>query len=113
MIGILLFALQVCYAAPTENVDGSLIQPGELDYFTIYYGTEGVGDWERQRIVNPESGCTNLRVAPGVWYLAMTATNVDDETSVFSSWIQKEEERLDGPSGGRLIGPSNGTVITE
>ena len=113
-------AFQLCWQAPTENVDGTPVntfdifgnRTGGLVYFTAYYGQEQAGQWNRtMRIDQTGDGCVNIRASRGIWYAAMTATNMQGETSALSNWVQKEENRLAGPRGGGLVGPRGGRLL--
>ena len=111
MIPILLMAFQVCWQAPTENVDGTPVS-GIREY-DLYYGTAS-GAYTRQLRVGANSTCINVRAAAGVYYVAMTATDLDGDQSAYSNEVRKTESRLSGPSGGSVLqGPSRGRVTTE
>jgi len=108
--GIWLFALQICWQNPTENIDGTPVD--EPLTIQIRYGNEsGNYLWVNDGPSQPT--CRNLRVAPGVYYIVATATDRQGDVSAFSNEVMKTETRLDGPSGGSLIGPTGGRVITE
>lgn len=112
LIGIArdVLAFQVCWAAPTENVDGT--PADDLAYLTLYYGNEQEGNYAYTRTIEPPAdGCINVRVSRGIWYMAMTATDHDGNRSGFSNWISKEENRLRQLRGGRLLGPSEGRIL--
>lgn len=103
-------AFSICWTAPTENTDGTPV--AGLSHFTVYYGNDRPGQWDRtQRIPQTGDGCANIRASRGIWYAAMSATDIVGDESSLSNWVTKEENRLGGPSGGRLVGPSNGTVF--
>jgi len=107
---ILLFAFQVCWQAPTENVDGTPIT--RLTHFDIYYGAER-NTYTRQIRAGANSTCANVRAAEGVYYVAMTATDQDGDQSAYSNEVRKIESRLSGPGGGSVLqGPTGGQVIT-
>jgi len=106
-------AFQLCWQAPIETVSGSpLTGDNALSHFTVYYGQEQVGQWDRtMRIDQTGDGCVNIRASRGLWFAAMTATNVQGETSAHSNWVQKEENRLAGPRGSGLVGPRGGRLL--
>ena len=120
LVGLMLLALsemahafRICWQAPTETITGEpLTGDNALAHFTVYYGQEQAGQWDRTLLVEQiTDGCVNIRASRGYWYAAMTATNVQGETSALSNWVRKEENRLAGPRDGRLLGPSNGRLI--
>lgn len=108
-------AFQVCWEAPTENIDGTPLT--DLMGYVIYFGTAS-RNYDRQRTLFierpwPLNDCYNVRTSAGVYYVAMTAFDVDNNESAYSNEVLKEEPRLGGPSGGELLGPSGGGLITE
>lgn len=85
-LGVAVTDNTVRWAAPTENVDGT--QLTDLDGFAVYWG-------DRSRnystSVNLGSGAREwtLDVAPGTYYLAVTAINSQNEESGYSNEIVK------------------------
>ena len=111
LLSIILFAFQVCWEAPTENVDGTPING--IREFDLYYGGAR-GTYTQQIRLGANSICMNVRAAPGVYYVVMTATDLAGAQSAYSNEVVRTESRLGGPSGGSVLqGPSDGQVITE
>ncbi len=85
-LGVAVTDNTVRWAAPTENVDGT--QLTDLDGFAVYWG-------DRSRnynsSVNLGAGAREwtLDVAPGTYYLAVTAINSQNEESGYSNEIVK------------------------
>lgn len=85
-------ALEVCWQAPTENVDGTPITAIPLDH-TIYYGTTS-GVYDETPIVTgePGDGCHTWQPTPNIYFLVMTATDADGDESGYSNEISKTED---------------------
>lgn len=106
-----MLAFQVCWTAPTLNVDGSPVL--ELSSFAIFLGPSS-GNYTRRVDVPGHLTCANIRVGDGTYYVAATATDITGAESGLSNEVVKIESKPGGPSGGtRLEGPSGGTVITD
>lgn len=106
-------AFQVCWEPPTENVDGTVLD--DLAGYTVYFGRAQRSYTETRNLSHDPDAiryCYNVRTSPGDYYVAMTAWDSDGNESAYSNEVRKREERLEGPGGGRLLGPSGGTVIT-
>ncbi len=109
-------AFQVCWEAPTQNMDGTPLT--DLLGYVIYFGTSS-GNYTNTRTLFvdqpwPANDCTNVRTVPGTYYVRMTAFDVENNESPYSEHeARKIETRLGGPSGGELLGPSGGGLITE
>jgi len=107
-------AFRLCWTNPTSNVDGS---PLEDLYRVVVY----IGKTSRQydyRTVPHETSvagaqiCTNIKVSPGVYFVAATAVDAEGNESAFSNEVQKTETReLDTPTGGRLDAPTGGRIL--
>lgn len=115
MVIKLLFALQLCWIAPTQNVDNTPVD--ELTVNNIYIGTQsGVYDYRSYSIPTLGPGmrqCSNFKLAPGQYYIVATQVDIDGEESAASNEVVKTETRgltspdngtiLESPTGGRLI----------
>lgn len=85
-LGIEVVDNTVRWAAPSENVDGTPLT--DLNGFAVYWGT---GSRNYNSSVNLGSGAREwmLDVAPGTYYLAVTAINSQAEESGYSNEIVK------------------------
>jgi hypothetical protein len=92
--------MQICWQNPTQNIDGTPVD--EPLTIQLAYGPES-GNYLWVHDGPPQPTCRNLRVAPGVYYVVATATDVDGRVSRLSNEVVKEETRLDGPSGGHVL----------
>lgn len=113
---IWLVAFQVCWQNPTHNTDETPLN--DLKEVVVYIGSAS-RQYDYRTVVHPttEPGgevCTNIKVAPGTYYVAATAIDEEGNESAFSNEGQVTETRgLDTPSGGRLETPTGGRVITD
>jgi len=85
---LLIAAVQVCWTAPTQNVDGSPLT--DLAGYKIFWGdasrdyNAGLVD-----IQDPTATCYDISPAVGDWYVAMTAYNTSGTSSAFSNEVVK------------------------
>lgn len=64
----------ITWIPPTENTDGSPLV--DLAGYKIYYGPESRVYYQRIDVPDPARDSYELEVAPGAYYIAMTAYNV-------------------------------------
>ena len=85
-LGVAVTDNTIRWTAPTENVDGT--QLTDLDGFAVYWGN---GSRNYSTSVNLGAGAREwtLDVAPGTYYLAVTALNSQNEESGYSNEIVK------------------------
>ena len=85
-LGVAVTDNTVRWAAPTENVDGTPLT--DLNGFAVYWGN---GSRSYSSSVNLGAGAREwtLDVAPGTYYLAVTAINSQSEESGYSNEIVK------------------------
>lgn len=116
LLSCLLLCFQVCWTNPSETVEGEPLT--NLDSISIYIG-ESSGTYDYRIVTVPETdpgvdSCTNIKVAPGDYFVAATATDSEGVSSDLSNEIQVTEERgLPTPEGGRLETPTGGRLITD
>lgn len=108
--------MQLCWENPTQTIEGEPLEA--LQSINFYFGTEpGNYDYRVSTVPTTSPGaesCTNIKVAPGDYYVAATVTDLDGVESELSNEIQATEERgLPTPGGGRLQTPSGGRIITD
>lgn len=102
------------WRAPTHNVDGSVIQPGELSHFTAYWGYNSRDYFDSYLIGNPDDVGAIIPMSPGTYRVAMTATNVFSEESAYSNEIEKTILGLilSPPAAGQIIDITCQATIT-
>ncbi len=86
---LLIAALQVCWIAPTENVDGTSLT--DLTGFNIYYGATSRNYSDTVPVNDPAATCHTFAPVPGTYFVAMTALDADSNESAFSNEIIKTE----------------------
>ena len=93
MLGMMLFAIQLCWAPPTMNVDGSVIAGNELPLtYNVHYGVESGLHMNGFPVdPTPIDSCLTWEPEPGVYYVAMTATNALGERSAISNEVIKTQ----------------------
>jgi len=78
--------------------------PEEILEFTIYYGVNS-GEYIYQQSVPGNQFDLHLTVpSSGLWYIAMTVTDIYSDTSMFSTEIQREINPKRRPKPMRLTG---------
>ncbi|XOV83039.1 MAG: hypothetical protein ACFHXK_19570 [bacterium] len=85
-LGIAVTDNTVRWAAPTENVDGTPLT--DLDGFAVYWGDRS-RDYDSSVNLGAGARQWTLDVAPGTYYLAVTAINSQNEESGYSNEIVK------------------------
>ena len=86
---VLLFALQLCWQPPTENVDGTPLT--DLAGYRIYWGDASRDYYGMQLEPDAAATCAEVIIDPGTYYFAMTAFDADDNESGFSNEVTKTE----------------------
>ena len=82
-------ALEACWVAPTENVDGSALT--DLDAFRIYYGIASRDYTQLIHLDDETLTCHSWTTADGDYFIAMTALDVDGNESAYSNEVLKTE----------------------
>lgn len=85
-LGISVVDNTVRWAAPTENVDGTPLT--DLTGFAVYWGN-GSGNYNSSTNLGAGAREWTLDVAPGTYYLSVTAINSQAEESGYSNEIVK------------------------
>ena len=86
------------------RLDGMAFLPEEILEFTIYYGVNS-GEYIYQQSVPGNQFDLHLTVpSSGLWYIAMTVTDIYSDTSMFSTEIQREISPTRRPKPMRLTG---------
>jgi hypothetical protein len=89
MMSSVAHALQVCWTAPTENVDGSDLD--DLFGYRIYYGASS-RDYDSIILIGDAAAtCHQWVPAPGDYFIAMTAIDDDGNESAYSNEVLKNE----------------------
>jgi len=86
-------AIEVCWDAPTENVDGSQITALPLSY-QIYWGQVSRNYTETPIPLNPTIaafGCYEWSPPAGTYYIAITAIDSNGEESAYSNEVVKTQ----------------------
>lgn len=72
---------------PLFNVDGTSFEPQEIANFTVHYGlSSGMYTYEYTIPADAREAYIPIPYA-GQWYIAMTVTNLNAETSTFSNEV--------------------------
>lgn len=84
----LLWAVEVCWQPPTENVDGTPLT--DLDAYRIYWGSQ-TRDYTGNLLLADETLTCYELIEPGngVWFLAMTAIDAEGNESAYSNEVTK------------------------
>lgn len=85
----LLAAVQLCWVAPTQNVDGTPLT--DLDAFRVYYGPEPRAYTSTLDLPDETQTCHAFSVTPGPHYFAMTAIDADGNESAYSNEVLRTE----------------------
>ena len=85
--------LNLNFQAPTENVDGTTLT--DLAGYVVYWGTSSRNYTATYEITlrelnDQERGFASIRVAPGTYYVAMTAVDAEGNESAYSNEVQRE-----------------------
>jgi hypothetical protein len=80
-------SLSVSWSAPTENVDGTPLD--DLNGYRVYYGDFSGSYVGSQEVADSLATTTNLTLAAGQYYVAMTAIDIDGNESDFSNEVLK------------------------
>ena len=80
----------ITWTAPTQREDGTLLEPGELSGYRVYYGTDAGVYPNSKTISNP--GVTSYMIenlSSGTWFFVITAFNALGGESDFSNIASK------------------------
>lgn len=82
--------LKLSWQAPTENVDGSPLT--DLSSYRVYYGLTSRNYTATTDIDDPSTSSISIPIAPGSYYVALTAIDADGNESGYSNEIFKATE---------------------
>lgn len=107
----ILAVISISWQAPTENVDGSPLT--DLAAYRVYYGEASRDYSETIDITDPALLNYDFTpTVPGIYFIAMTAIDIDGNESAYSNEITKEE--VNPTSTFTLLPPTqNGSTSTE
>lgn len=74
---------------PTEYVDGTPLYSEEIFSYSIKYGTAS-GSYSYTIPISASETTKSLVLPNGTWYIAMTVTTVDMQTSDFSNEVTRK-----------------------
>ena len=77
--------VDISWAAPTENVDGSSLT--DLAGYRIYIGESSRDYSDVLEVADPAATSRSIRATSGDWYISMTALDEDGNESAFSNEI--------------------------
>ena len=85
--------LNLSFEAPSENVDGTPLT--DLAGYVVYWGTSSRNYTAAYEITlrelnDQERDFASIRVAPGTYYVAMTAVDAEGNESAYSNEVRKE-----------------------
>ncbi len=80
--------LTLNWVAPTENVDGSTLD--DLSHYRVYYGAASRDYTEQVDVSDPGATSVSIAVAPGSYFVAMTAIDAAGNESALSNEVEKE-----------------------
>lgn len=80
-------SFSVSWAAPTENVDGTPLD--DLGGYRVYYGDSSGSYIGSQVVEDSLATTTDVTLAAGQYYVAMTAIDVDGNESDYSNEVLK------------------------
>jgi len=94
-------AIEVCWNAPTENVDGSALT--DLDGYEVYWG-------DSSRNYSASSGrlpltptCYDWEPAAGDYFIAATAFDIDGNESAYSNEVVRAQEDTGGDPNAPVV----------
>ena len=77
----------IAWRAPTQNVDGTTIQPGELIGYGVHYGNSSRSYIHSEYLWDGQLLAAQIAMPSGSFYVAMTAVNYLSEESGYSNEI--------------------------
>lgn len=78
------------WQAPTFYVDGVYLPPENIAYFTVYMGPVSQSYTEQWQVSSLDREGFIPLSSTGVWYIAMTATDINGEESTYSNEVMRD-----------------------